>query len=80
MGFLVVVKRDEPDLFKYLTEHFQEAEVRVMLDRRHGERRRGDAPASDDRRRRDRRAFQRDDDPLWRYGFRVAVAQAGLGG
>jgi|RhiMetdeSRZDD1v2_1073273.scaffolds.fasta_scaffold149320_4 hypothetical protein len=76
MGFVVVVKRDEPDLFKYLKEHFQEAEVLVMLDRRHAERRRGETPAGDHRRRRDRRAFQPDDDPLWRYGFRVAVARA----
>jgi len=77
MAFLVVVKRDEPDLFKYLQEHFPEPEVRVMLDRRHGERRRNDAATGDERRRRDRRAFQPDADPLWRYGFRVAVAQAG---
>ena len=76
MAFLVVVKRDEPDLFKYLQEHFQEPEVRVMLDRRHGERRRGDAATGDERRRRDRRGFRPDDDPLWRYGFRVAVAHA----
>ncbi len=75
MAFLVVVKRDEPDLFKYLQEHFQEPEVQVMLDRRYGERRRSEAAIGDERRRRDRRAFRPDDDPLWRYGFRVAVAQ-----
>jgi hypothetical protein len=78
MAFLVVVKRDEPALFGYLQDHFQEPEVTVVMDRRHGERRRRREPEPpDDRRHRDRRASVADEDPLWRYGFRVAVARAG---
>jgi len=75
MGFLVVVKRDEPDLFQYLQHHFHEPEVRVVLDRRHDERRSQNGNHADDRRRHDRRLLAASDDPLWRYGFRVAVAQ-----
>ncbi len=76
MPFLVVVKRDEPALFTYLQQHFQEPEVTVVMDRRQGERRRQREPElPEDRRRRDRRASAADEDPLWRYGFRVAVAQ-----
>ena len=78
MAFLVVVKRDEPALFAYLQQHFQEPEVTVLMDRRHGERRRQREPEMpEDRRRRDRRVSSADEDPLWRYGFRVAVAQTG---
>ncbi len=77
MAFLVVVKRDEPDLFDYLRQHFQEPEVAVLLDRRRGERRRGGQAVPEERRQRDRRVIPADEDPLWRYGFRVAVAQAG---
>jgi hypothetical protein len=76
MAFLVVVRRDEPALFSYLKQHFQEPEVTVVMDRRHGERRRHQEPGrSDDRRLQDRRASEADADPLWRYGFRVAVAR-----
>jgi hypothetical protein len=76
MAFLVVVRRDEPALFSYLQQHFQEPEVTVVLDRRHGERRRRQEPRpAQDRRHQDRRASAAGDDPLWRYGFRVAVAQ-----
>ncbi len=77
MAFLVVVKRDEPDLFDYLRQHFQEPDIAVVMDRRHGERRRASQTVPEDRRRRPRRALPADEDPLWRYGFRVAVAQAG---
>ena len=75
MAFLVVVKRDEPDLFEYLRAHFQEADVTVLLDRRCEERRVGGSPVPEDRRGRDRRTIAAADDPLWRYGFRVAIAQ-----
>jgi hypothetical protein len=75
MAFLVVVRRDELDLFSYLVQHFQEPEVRVLLDRRHGERRRNGSGAREERRGTDRRAIPADQDPLWRYGFRVSVAQ-----
>jgi hypothetical protein len=75
MGFLVVVRRDEIELFSYLVQHFQEPEVRVLLDRRHGERRRNGPGAGPERRGADRRVLPADQDPLWRYGFRVSVAQ-----
>ncbi len=77
MAFVVVVRREEPELFAYLQQHFQEPEVRVVLDRRQGERRRAASPEAPERRRADRRGVVSADDPLWRYGFRVAVAQAG---
>ncbi len=74
MVFLVVVRRDEPGLFRYLQQHFQEPEVSVLIDRRYGERRRQDNSVADNRRRQDRRAASPEDDPLWKYGFRVAAA------
>jgi hypothetical protein len=77
MGYLVVVKRDEPSLFRYLQAHFQEPDVRVLMDRRHGERRCGDQPVDSERRRADRRTVPVDEDPLWPFGFRVAVARGG---
>jgi hypothetical protein len=75
MAFLVVVKRTEPALFDYLRQHFQEPEVTVLVDRRQGERRQAPEAAALDRRRQERRAGVSDADPLWTYGFRVAVAQ-----
>jgi hypothetical protein len=76
MAFLVVVRRDEIELFSYLVQHFQEPEVRVLLDRRHRERRRNGPGAAPERRSADRRVIPADQDPLWRYGFRVSVAQS----
>jgi hypothetical protein len=75
MAFLVVVRRDEIELFGYLVQHFQEPEVRVLLDRRHSERRRNLPGTAQERRSADRRVIPADQDPLWRYGFRVSVAQ-----
>jgi len=75
MTFLVVVKRSEPGLFEYLRVHFQEPEVTVLMDRRVAERRQELSAAALDRRREDRRAGPSDGDPLWNYGFRVALAQ-----
>jgi hypothetical protein len=75
MAFLVVVRRDEPDLFSYLVQHFQEPEVRVLLDRRHGERRMDGRSAGQDRRASDRRVIPAEQDPMWRYGFRVSIAR-----
>ncbi|HXU91596.1 MAG TPA: hypothetical protein VFQ62_22310 [Methylomirabilota bacterium] len=54
---LFIVSRREPELFAYLSKEFEaEADVRVIIDRRVGERRRSsdDTPAVE-RRRRDRR-------------------------
>ena len=74
MAFLVVVKRDEPGLFDYLQQHFQDPDVEVVMDRRVGDRRRGERASEAERRERDRRSGPGDQDPLWQYGFRVAVA------
>lgn len=76
MGYLVIVRRDEPELFAYLQAHFTEPDVTVLLDRRRGERRRGRDPGvAGERRRQERRAPAPADDPLWQFGFRVAVAR-----
>jgi hypothetical protein len=75
MAFLVVVKRDEPGLFGYLQQHFQDPDVEVVMDRRVGDRRRGERDTGEERRQRDRRTGSPDQDPLWQYGFRVAIAQ-----
>lgn len=75
MTFLVIVKRDEPGLFTYLQQHFQEPEISVLMDRRLGERRQRVIPVPLERRRGDRRTIRSEEDPLWKYGFRVAVTQ-----
>jgi hypothetical protein len=76
MAFVVVVSREEPALFKYLQQHFQEPEISVLIDRRVQQRRRQEsAEAPADRRRQDRRAAPASEDSLWKFGFRVAVAQ-----
>jgi len=50
-----IVARNNPDLAGYLRERF-ESEVEVLIDRRHGERRRADGQVSLERRRGDRRS------------------------
>jgi hypothetical protein len=60
MGHLFIVSRQQPDLYSYLLREFsEEADVRIVLDRRYGERRqpkeRGNGH-SDERRLNDRRA------------------------
>jgi hypothetical protein len=75
MSFVVVVRREEADLFQYLQHHFQEPEVSVLIDRRFQDRRREDGTVPSERRRQDRRACPVGDDSLWQYGFRVAVAK-----
>jgi hypothetical protein len=77
MAFLVVVKREEPDLFDYLLRHFDDPDVQVLVDRRIGDRRNSEGRTENERRQRDRRAGHANEDPLWQYGFRVAVAQSG---
>ena len=56
---LFIVSRQQPDLYSYLAREFsEEPEVRVILDRRQGERRQGarrTADASDRRHHSDRR-------------------------
>jgi hypothetical protein len=57
---LFIVSRLQPDLFAYLAREFaSEADVTVLLDRRHAERRRhphGGGPPADERRHGQRRA------------------------
>jgi hypothetical protein len=52
---LFIVSRDSPDLASHLSAWFQ-AEIAVIVDRRHGERRGARAYAGPDRRRGGRRA------------------------
>ncbi len=76
MAYLVIVRRDEPELFEYLRAHFTEPDITVLLDRRWGERRRASDPSVPvERRRQERRTPVPADDPLWRFGLRVAVAR-----
>ena len=59
IGKIFIVARDNPQLYDYLQREFSHEErVRIIMDRRVGERRqRGDAPPSD-RRQGDRRRHQ----------------------
>jgi hypothetical protein len=56
---LFIVSRQQPELYSYLAQEFSgEADVRVILDRRQGERRQlraGPAVGANDRRHSDRR-------------------------
>ena len=58
ISHLFIVSRQEPDLFTYLSREFEaEDDVKVIVDRRVGERRRNTSgPPSVDRRQGDRRA------------------------
>mgnify|MGYP003694806537 CR=1 FL=1 len=54
MAHLFIVSRQQPDLYSYLLREFsEEADVRIVLDRRYGERRqpreRRNTAADDDR-------------------------------
>ena len=74
--WLIVVRRDQGSLFRLLDGHFGEDPlVRVILDRREGERRRESAPVQAERRRSDRReplmGTERD---IWHtFGYRLLV-------
>jgi hypothetical protein len=57
MAHLFIVARREPDLYTYLLREFStESDVRVIVDRRVGERRTGAGTPQTERRRGDRRA------------------------
>ncbi|MBI2526067.1 MAG: hypothetical protein HYV93_08810 [Candidatus Rokubacteria bacterium] len=73
--FLFVVSKDKPELCEYLSSHFaDETDVLVTLDRRRGERRRGDGPADLDRRQSHRRWRPDNDETLTALGaFLVPV-------
>mgnify|MGYP001576173098 CR=1 FL=1 len=62
---LIIVARDEPDLWHYLTRDFAGNEgVQVRLDRRYGERRQRVQRCEPERRRTDRRRPLRTDNDL----------------
>jgi hypothetical protein len=59
MAHLFIVSRQQPDLYSYLLREFsEEADVRIVLDRRYGERRQPKERrnGNDERRSADRRA------------------------
>lgn len=62
---LIIVAREQQDLWRSLSREFQDVErVQVLLDRRYGERRTPWGPVAYDRRARERRSDHRlQDDP-----------------
>ena len=62
---LIIVARDQPELWRALTREFgQSQEIRVLLDRRLGERRKEDQVYAPDRRGMDRRSLPRIEDDV----------------
>lgn len=62
---LIIVARDQPDLWRTLTREFgQSQEIRVLLDRRQGERRKDNQSYAPDRRGTDRRSLPRIEDDV----------------
>ena len=53
---LIIVARQHPDLYDYLSKRLAESRAEVILDRRLGERRRQTATVTRERRLRDRRS------------------------
>ncbi len=59
---LIVVLRDHPELFLALQREFASCpSIRIILDRRHRDRRHHNIPVDDDRRRHDRRSLSKHD-------------------
>jgi hypothetical protein len=62
---LIIVARDQPDLWRTLMQEFgQSQEIRILLDRRQGERRKGNQFYEPDRRGVDRRSLPRIEDDV----------------
>ena len=62
---LIIVARDQPDLWRTLMREFgQSQEIRVLLDRRQGERRKEDQSYVPDRRGVERRSLPRIEDDV----------------
>lgn len=69
---LFIVARQRPDVYAVLSREFaREREVEVILDRRIGDRRQGEASVPADRRQAERRSFQERAN-LATHGFGVA--------
>jgi len=76
MGILFIVSRGEPDLYGYVRGSFSgEDTVRIILDRRAGERRRRHAEPGADSRRGDRRSRPTIDRDLRAYGWAIVRPQ-----
>lgn len=74
--WLIVIRRDQPPLFRLLDRHFAEdPRVEVILDRRERERRRATAAVATERRRSDRRQTMtgRERDIWNTFGYRLVV-------
>lgn len=62
---LIIVSREQPELWKALIREFgQSEEIRILLDRRHGERRTQNRLCTPERRSIERRALTRIEDDL----------------
>jgi hypothetical protein len=74
---LIIVAREQQDLWRSLVHEFQDVErIQVLLDRRHGERRTPRGAVAYDRRARERRSLPlepRMPDPMSRSGDPVAI-------
>jgi hypothetical protein len=71
-GDLLIVARNQPSLFEYLKQDFEaDPAVRVVTDRRHGERRTRAEPWSRERRQWHRRVRPPLDEKLASIGFAI---------
>ena len=62
---VIIVAREQQDLWRSLVHEFQDVtQIQILLDRRHGERRRPRGPVAFDRRGRERRSLPRLEDDL----------------
>ena len=69
---ILVVARTQPSLYEYLCQDFAEdPDVRVVMDRRRGERRRSGEAWLAERRRKERRTQPAIDDKLQSIGFAI---------
>ncbi|HEU4371388.1 MAG TPA: hypothetical protein VFV05_24465 [Methylomirabilota bacterium] len=67
---LFIVSRERPDLYRYLSQTFADAEsVEVIWDRRTGERRSAATDSNPERRRGDRRARPAVDEEIRAVGY-----------
>ena len=78
LGHLVIVARDNVQLYESLKQEFSGEPVTVILDRRQGERRETDLPHTEEHRDHDRRARIAVDEALRARGV-VVIAEPGPG-